>query len=301
MKWLIGAVLAASVMTGCGQSGEEPKQTQKSDFTLTGAPGTPTDGAVEKFKTLVGHCPGIYKYKADVERVEYLSQGQADFLITVVKNPTVLPAKSYGMGHTCHFSTDESKATVSKRPCAWLCTGDDMTGIDGENHSYTKGKLIGPLVRPWANLREAIASTRLDMGDIQGADVSKGAAILALWGASDMKWNELQEVPSGKYGLVMKDPDSQRGQKLCTSAKVIEITLDRTLPDKKIFTGGMYDDDGRVYRFIALGSTGEIMAHSYARFCGVITGQQHYPNSAGGMAHAVHLVGMFDLPENKKH
>lgn len=299
MKWLFGMALAVSVITGCGQSGNEPEQAQKNDFTLTAAPGTNMDGAIEKFKTLVAHCPGIYKYKADVEKVEYLSQGHADFLVTVVGKPTVLPAQSYGMGHTCHFSVEESKATVSKRPCAWLCTGEDMTGIDGENHSYAQGKLIGPLVRPWANLREAIASTRLDMKDIVGSDVSVGAAKLAVWGAENMHWAELQEIPTTKYGLVMKDSDAQRGQRICISGRVIEIELDRSVPGKKIFVGGMYDDGDRIYRFVALQSTGEIMAHSRARFCGVVTGQQHYPNSAGGMAHAVHLVGMFDLPENK--
>jgi hypothetical protein len=97
----------------------------------------------------------------------------------------------------------------------------------------------------------------------------------------------------------MKDPDSQRGQKLCANGEVIEIALDRSVPGQKVFLGGMYDDGGRIYRFIAVQSTGEIMAHSRARFCGVVTGQQHYENSMGGVAHAVHLVGMFDLPENK--
>jgi len=288
-------------MAGCGQSEKEAEQAKKNDFTLTAAPGTNTDGAIEKFKTLVEHCPGIRKYKADIERVEYLPQGHADFLVTVVKKPTALPPQSYGTGHTCHFSVDESKATVSKRPCAWLCTGEDMAGIDGEIHSYAHGKLIGPLVRPWANLREAVASTRFDMTDINGGDVSVGAAKLAIWGAENMRWAELQEIQTGKYGLVMKDQDAQRGQKLCTSGEVIDIELDRSVPGNKIFLGGMFDDGGRIYRFIALQSTGEIMAHSRARFCGVITGQQHYPNSMGGVAHAVHLVGMFDLPENKTH
>lgn len=301
MSRFIGLILATFLVVGCGKTDNEPKPAQNKDFTLTAAPETNMDGAIEKFKALVAHCPGIYKYKADVERVEYQSQGHADFLITVVGKPTVLPAQSYGMGHTCHFSVEESKATVSKRPCAWLCTGEDMTDVDGENHSYAKGKLIGPLVRPWGSLREAIASTRLDMTDIRGGDVSVGAAKLAIWGAENMRWAELQEIPTTKYGLVMKDPDDQRGQKLCTSGLVIEIERDRSVPGKKIFTGGMYDDGGRIYRFVALQSTGEIMAHSRARFCGVVTGQQHYQNSAGGVAHAVHLVGMFDLPENKAH
>lgn len=291
--------LSISVLAGCNQSGKEPEQARKNDFTLTAAPGTSMDGAIDKFKLLVGHCPGIYKYKTDVESVEYMSQGHADFLITVVKKPTVLPPQSYGMGHTCHFSVDESQATVSKRPCAWLCTGDDMTGIDGEYHSYAQGKLIGPKVKPWANLRQAIASTRLDMSDIQGGGLSAGAAKLALWGAENMRWSELQEIQTTKYGLVMKDSDSQRGQKLCFNGNVIEIIVDKSVPGSKVFLGGAFDDSGRIYRFVALKSTGEIIEQSRVKFCGIVTGQQHYPNSAGGVAHAVHLVGLFDLPENK--
>jgi len=268
------------------------------EFVLKTAPGVDASGAPEKFKTLVAHCPGIIKYKADIEKIEYQGQGYADFLVTVSQKLTTLPVQSYGMGHSCHFNVDASKASVTKRPCAWLCTGGDMTGIDGEEHSYSQGKLIGPLVRPWENLRQAIASTRLDMKDTQDANVSVGAAKLAIWGAENMRWAELQELPQGKYGMVMKDPDTQRGSRLCTSGQVIEIAKDGSVP-QKIYVGGMFGTEGNLYRFIAVGSTGEIVANSRAKFCGIVTGQQHYPNSVGGEAHAVHLVGMFDLPENK--
>lgn len=150
------------------------------------------------------------------------------------------------------------------------------------------------------NLKNFIDATKRHMADIHDSGLDAGSVALTLWGADHMKWSELQEVPDGKYAMVMKDSDSQRGKKICTNGRVIEIAVDRSVPDKKIFIGGMYDDAGRIYRFIAVHSTGEIVANSRAKFCGIITGQQHYPNSAGGMAHAVHLVGMFDLPENKK-
>lgn len=29
-------------------------------------------------------------------------------------------------------------------------------------------------------------------------------------------------------------------------------------------------------------------------------GKYHYPNSAGGVGHGIRLVGMFDLPENRR-
>jgi hypothetical protein len=301
MNRLIWPAFAALLIVGCGQPDNHASQSGKNDFTLTATPGTDMTGAIDKFKTLVGHCPGIYKYKDDVEKVEYLKDSHADFLVTINENPKLLPAESHSSHHTCHFSISDDKATVSKRPCAWLCTGDDMAGIDGENHSYSSGKLSGPLKRQWENLGEAIASTQLDMSDIQGNDISQGAAKLALWGAEHMRWSELQEIPTTKFGLVMKDPDAQRGKKLCINGQIIEIGVDRSVPDKKIFMGGMFDDGGRIYRFIAVQSSGEIMAQSRARFCGIVTGQQHYENSGGGVAHSVHLVGMFDLPENKSH
>lgn len=70
-------------------------------------------------------------------------------------------------------------------------------------------------------------------------------------------------------------------------------------PPKPLYFGGMYDEAGKLYRFIAVGSTGALVESSRAKFCGVVVGQQHYQNSAGGVAHSVQLVGMFDLPENR--
>lgn len=285
-------ILIAIALSSCSKP--------KDDFTITTAPGIDTSQMVPLFKTLVDHCPGIYKYKADIEKVEYLKEGHADFMVTVTGKPTVIPAKSYAMGHTCHFLVSADQATVSKRPCAWLCTGDDMTGIDGEEHSYSKGKLIGPLKRAWANLREAIAGTRLDMADIQGEVISTGAAKLALWGAKHMNWGDLQKVEQGKYGMVMKDPDSQRGKRLCAYGTIAEIQVDNSAPEK-VYLGGLSvltDEGMRIYRFIAVGSTGELVAGNDARFCGIVTGKNDYQNSVGGVAHAVHVVGMFELPEN---
>lgn len=292
--------LSLALLAGCGDSGSPPGAGKKSDdFSFSAKPGTNVEKAAEKFRTLLRHCPGIKKYKGDIEKVEYQDGGWADFMVTVVAKPKTIPAESYAMGHTCHFSVDDDKATVAKRPCAWLCTGDDMTGIDGEDHSYSLGKLIGPLVRPWGNLREAISGTILEMKDTDNGKVSNGAAKLAIWSAENMRWDELNALPIGKYAMVMKDSESQLGNRICVSGSVIEIVVDNSVPGKKIFIGGMFDDGGRIYRFIAVRSTGEVVERSRARFCGVITGQQHYPNSAGGVAHAVFLVGMFDLPENK--
>lgn len=129
-------------------------------------------------------------------------------------------------------------------------------------------------------------------------DMSPGAASLATWSISHLKWSELNELPATRYALVMKDSDEERGKKLCATGIIVEVASEKT-EQGKVYHGGLFDEDRHVYRFTAVGSTGELVAQSQARFCGVVIGREDYSNSAGGTAHAVYLVGMFDLPENK--
>lgn len=49
------------------------------------------------------------------------------------------------------------------------------------------------------------------------------------------------------------------------------------------------------------GSTATLVQQSRARLCGVVIGTYDYSNSAGGKGHAVSLVGMFDLAENREN
>ena len=135
------------------------------------------------------------------------------------------------------------------------------------------------------------------MADFDETQISVGALSLAIWSSENMKWSELQALPTAKYGMVMKESDSERGKKICVTGNVVEISADSSGP-QKVYLGGMADEQFHIYRFIAVGSTGEIVAGSNSRFCGVVTGKNDYSNSAGGVAHAIHLVGMFDLPEN---
>ncbi len=41
------------------------------------------------------------------------------------------------------------------------------------------------------------------------------------------------------------------------------------------------------------------MERSQERFCGVVTGLFDYANSGGGTGHAVAIVGLFDIAENR--
>ena len=148
-----------------------------------------------------------------------------------------------------------------------------------------------------SNLPEAISIVKPVMGDmVNNAD--DGTALMAAWLLRHYNFNELNKIETTKFPLVMKSSELEKGKRICTSGSVIEIVSKKT-NDGEITEGGLLAN-GRVYRFIGVGSSGEIAEGSYAAFCGIVTGKYSYSNSGGGMTHAVQLVGMFDLPENKK-
>jgi hypothetical protein len=149
------------------------------------------------------------------------------------------------------------------------------------------------------NLTQAIETTRRAMTDTVD-DTSPGTAALAFWAtAAPMKWDELVGLTRTRAPLVFKDPDEQRGKLLCASGEVVEITAEHS-EARKIYLGGLADTSGTVYRFAAVGSTGDLVQGSTAAFCGVVTGRVDYSNSGGGTTHAIQLVGMFKLPANMK-
>ena len=156
--------------------------------------------------------------------------------------------------------------------------------------------VAAPVVQEPTTLADAIAVAKPSMTD-ESEKLSSGAVMLGRWSMNHMEWKELNALPDTKRALVMKDADEQRGKKICISGNVIEIGAEN-VDGKKVYIGGMYTGSMDVYRFIAVKSTGEIAEKSRAKFCGVVIGRFDYANSAGGVAHAVQLVGMFDLPEN---
>ena len=56
---------------------------------------------------------------------------------------------------------------------------------------------------------------------------------------------------------------------------------------------------GNLIYFVNAGSSGELVQNSIARTCGVVTGRFDYSNSGGGVGHAISVVGLFDLPQNR--
>ena len=129
--------------------------------------------------------------------------------------------------------------------------------------------------------------------------VSDGAILLSIWMNDHKNWKELNALPTTKFKLVQKDAESERGKILCMRGSLVEINVDRS-GGFPAYLGGVFSYSGDVVRFVAVGSTGELVANSNAKICGVVIGTFSYSNSAGGVTHAVQIVGMFDLKENKK-
>lgn len=149
-----------------------------------------------------------------------------------------------------------------------------------------------------SSLSGAVAMLRPLMTDTVN-ETSAGAAGLALWASKNLTWADLQSVPETKRSMVMKDPEAERGKRLCSTGTINEIQVDRS-GGAPVYIGGMMTPGYDSVRFMAVGSTGALVENSGARLCGIVAGRFSYSNAGGGTTHAVQVVGMFDLPENKK-
>jgi hypothetical protein len=145
----------------------------------------------------------------------------------------------------------------------------------------------------------AFGVARSSMND-EPNKISDGAFLFAIWGAQKGHWIDFApKQDETSVGKVMKDTDAERGKRYCASGSVVEIKTEKG-DGWKLDEGLLMDDSVRLFHFVSVGSSGSLVAQSPARFCGMVSGRFDYSNSGGGTGHAVELVGMFDLPENKK-
>ena len=148
-------------------------------------------------------------------------------------------------------------------------------------------------------LSEALSLAKPYMTEVYG-ETSEGTRLLVLWALDQMTWDHVGvEKDETTHAEVLKDVELERGKRLCWRGSVIQIVADRSLGDA-VYTGLLYSSQGDLYHFYGVGSSGDLVEDSYGRFCGVVTGKFDYANSGGGTSHAIELVGMFDLPENKR-
>lgn len=140
----------------------------------------------------------------------------------------------------------------------------------------------------------AIFKTKRLMKDKHNAS-DDGADLLVNWMSTHgLNWLELHNMPETSIPKMKKDPDAERGKRICISGTIVEIQ--RT---NGVFAGNIINDAVEVVTFLAAGDTGNLVGNSTAKFCGIATGLFSYSNTAGGTTNAVRVAGAFDLPSNK--
>lgn len=147
---------------------------------------------------------------------------------------------------------------------------------------------------------DAFTFAKRDMAD-EVDQVSPGAAILALWAARRLRWADVYVAQDETtFAMVQKDSSEQLGKRMCSAGQVIEIHAEKPETGGHLANGILMSDSGHLYHYVVAGSSGAIGQGSYATLCGLVAGNYTYSNSAGGTGHAVEIVGMFDLPANRK-
>jgi hypothetical protein len=83
-------------------------------------------------------CPGLQKYSSDLQfsgiedNLSYAPEHakRIELKFRVSENPTKIPSSYRAAGHMCFFSiaADGKKLSISKSPCASLCTDVEKSG-----------------------------------------------------------------------------------------------------------------------------------------------------------------------------
>jgi hypothetical protein len=105
----------------------------------------------------------------------------------------------------------------------------ELLGADaGAQHLADQELIAGVLAT--RSLAKAIDYARLSMADTF-EKVDNGAALLAIWSANRLTWNELAEQPETSPMLFRKDPD-ERGKRLCLSGTLDSVRAERSLAQR---------------------------------------------------------------------
>lgn len=216
----------------------------------------------------------------------------------------------------------ESIGSAPDNTWTWVAIGVAALGFVGGAGFVVKGLLESGVPAPMppsvpvpvvsATPHERSLAEELEASDLNAALVllrpvmtsvstepSTGAELLAQWATQRLTWSQLKTVGSTSYAKAMKDPELERGHRLCvTDLRVVQIVADRQWRSP-VYRGLLGFESGSMMSFVAVLSTGDIVEGSRASFCGIVTGAREFPNVSGGFTQTVHTVGMFDLPENR--
>lgn len=133
-----------------------------------------------------------------------------------------------------------------------------------------------------------------------GGKLSTGHLVFATWASRKLLWFDvIVATNETSYVLVAKDPDKERGKRICLTGWVASISANKSR-SPTTYDGMMRAESGHWFGYTAVHDTDKIVADVDARFCGVVTDFGRFAFSKGGTVDVVSIVGMFDLPSNRK-
>lgn len=145
-------------------------------------------------------------------------------------------------------------------------------------------------IRKATSFDEAIALAKPELTDVAAPDqYGTAASALSTYAAEKLRWADVDRKPETSVALVLKDPDLERGKRLCATGEVVEITARGKAP-RKVYVGQLRTAEADLIAFVAAGSTGTLVKRDTAKICGVAMGK-----AGPGVA----LLGMFDVPDNR--
>lgn len=181
-----------------------------------------------------------------------------------------------------------------------LCSGDDPPAAPptpAEPTAPAQPTRIERIEKAPTLLDAFLIASPIDSQDT----LHNGVVLFAYWASRHMAWSDVfTEDNETSIPKVKKDPQPERSRRLCLSGSIVEIAKQDIGAAPPVFSGMLLAAGGEPVHFIAVRDTGDLVAGSSARFCGVVTGLYSYRNTVGGMAQAVQLVGIFDLPANTR-
>lgn len=146
-----------------------------------------------------------------------------------------------------------------------------------------------------ATWREAMeAADLVDAGD----RIPPVAWELALRADALARWSDLAPPRDETTVLqAMKDVETARRKRLCVSGRVAEIHVVRA--DGMTASWGTLVSTAGAITAVGGAETGDLVAGSAARFCGVVVGSRAYRNTRGGEAQTIMVAGAWDLPARR--
>lgn len=139
-----------------------------------------------------------------------------------------------------------------------------------------------------ASFEEAIALARPVLVDTTD-QLGEGARLLASYATAKLRWAEVDVPAETTLGHIEKDPERERGKRLCATGEILQIVR-RDVGGRKVHVGRLRTADSDEVTFVAVGTTGELVKRSTGRLCGAALGMS---------GTAVSILGMFDFEENR--